>query len=265
MLRYERMISIIIATYNGEKYIEKTIKSALAQKDVDIEIIVVDDASLDNSYIILTELSKCDSRIKVLRNDINIGFCKTVNRALRECKGEYVIILDQDDLLQPDHCEKMIKEFDNETVMVFCDSIYINGEDSVIDDHEHCVHREVTVEDLAKGNYVPVQGLMIAGNILKKVGGYPERDEFPNYGEYDTWIRMSEYGRIIFCDSVKAFYRRHESNMTNDFNSKNVRIKLERYYWQCKKRLLSNKKVDTTTKIKIIFSTILGMIKAIVM
>lgn len=114
------MTSIIIALYNGEKYIEKTIQSLLVQ-NAEIEIIVMDDCSQDSSTKIVKQMMLKDSRIKLFNNSHNYGFCKTVNEGIKKALGKYIIVLGQDDILDANHIEIMSSKFDDDTVMVFCD------------------------------------------------------------------------------------------------------------------------------------------------
>lgn len=101
------MVSFIIATYNGEKYLQETVLSALNQINCEVEVIIIDDGSTDNSVKVARELEQSDSRVRSLKNQTNIGFCKTVNRGLSVAAGDYVVILDQDDILDINHCENM--------------------------------------------------------------------------------------------------------------------------------------------------------------
>jgi glycosyltransferase involved in cell wall biosynthesis len=90
-------ISIIIATYNGEPYINNTIFSIQNQDFNDVEIIVVDDCSQDNTVKVIEELMKIDPRIVLYQNEENKGTLYTKTKGILNCKGKYVMILDQDD------------------------------------------------------------------------------------------------------------------------------------------------------------------------
>lgn len=99
-------ISVIIALYNKEQYIEQCIESVLKQSLNDIEIIIVDDCSSDNSYNIVQEYAKKDNRIKCIRNDKNYNTGITRNRGIDAACGEYIYSLDADDFLYPNCLEK---------------------------------------------------------------------------------------------------------------------------------------------------------------
>lgn len=101
------MISIIIPVFNAEKYINRCIKSVVNQSYSELEIIVVNDGSIDNSLFICELLATQDSRIKVVSQD-NGGVSKARNTGLRLAKGEYVMFLDSDDYMLPDMCKTMM-------------------------------------------------------------------------------------------------------------------------------------------------------------
>lgn len=251
------MVSIIIAVYNGEKFLRKTIESALNQT-VEKEIITVDDCSNDGSSNILKDYEK-NSSIIVITNKINSGFCKSVNKGIKKASGEYILVLGQDDLLSSKHCEAMLKYFGKNTSMVFCDFDLMDENDRIYEKMNHCIHRNILIKDLYKRNPIPSVGLIMKTDKLLQVGGYPENKDYPQYGEYHTWIRMALAGDIIFCDDVRAMYRRHKANMTNGFNTKESRIMLNKYDVNCKKQLLNSSQVSFFDKLRI-YSYIFGKI-----
>ena len=245
------MISIIIAVYNGSEFVEKTIHSAIEQ-NIDKEIIIVDDCSTDDSYEIIDSISKKNDFIHVFRNDTNLGFCKSVNKAAKNASGEYILILGQDDLLEPDHCRKMIEKFDDNVSIVFCDYDLIDEDDQVFDSKPHCLNRDVSIKDFYKDNAIPSVGLVLRRDEFVSAGGYPENDLYSQYGEYHTWIRLALNGKILFCDSTKAKYRRHKNNMTNSFSSKDVLKKVNRYYNTCKMQIIKSPQINLKEKVYVL-------------
>mgnify|MGYP004530638581 CR=1 FL=1 len=258
------LVSFIIATYNGEKYLKKTVESALSQTGVQVEIIIIDDGSSDSSYIIAQKLQEHEEKkVVAIKNEENIGFCRTVNKGIKISRGDYVIILDQDDLLAKNHCISSIGDFDDETVMVFNDYYLIDETGKVFDTSSHCLHRNIEESDLISGNKIPAPGLMLKRSALLKIGGYPELEQFPNYGEYHTWIRMSEIGKIVFCPKNIAFYRRHESNMTNSFGDKSTAKKVAKYSIVCKEQFLKSNRVSFCEKCKTVYSILRDYIRCL--
>lgn len=103
-------ISIVVTSYNVEKYIEEALRSCINQTYKDLEIIVVDDCSTDSSKEIIKKLEKEDPRIQLLENDVNQGAGLARRRGIQYTTGEYVLILDGDDWLDPTFIEDLAKE-----------------------------------------------------------------------------------------------------------------------------------------------------------
>lgn len=103
------LVSIVTPNYNCQKYIAETIESVLKQTYTNWEMLIVDDCSTDGSYETALEYSKKDTRIKVFRNENNLGAAVSRNKALDVANGEYIAFLDSDDLWLPEKLEKQIK------------------------------------------------------------------------------------------------------------------------------------------------------------
>jgi glycosyltransferase involved in cell wall biosynthesis len=98
MFKDSPLVSVIIPTYNVSSYIEEAIHSITKQCYENIEVIVVDDCSTDDTYRKLTKLSKEDNRIKLYKNSVNEKICKTLNTAFSYSQGEYILRMDGDDI-----------------------------------------------------------------------------------------------------------------------------------------------------------------------
>ena len=117
------VISIVIPIYNMEKYLKKCIESVMNQTYKNLEIILVNDGSTDNSYKIMKEYSKLDNRIKLI-NKKNEGLSSARNVGINSSIGEYILNVDSDDWLEVDACENLIKEvFQKKSDMVIGDIV----------------------------------------------------------------------------------------------------------------------------------------------
>ncbi len=103
-------VSVLVTTFNGGKFVLETIDSLLDQTFDDFELIIVDDASTDSTFDLLTAYN--DPRIRLFRNIENLGISRTRNRALAHARGEYVAANDQDDISTPDRLEKEVAFLD---------------------------------------------------------------------------------------------------------------------------------------------------------
>lgn len=116
-------VSIIIPAYNTEAYIKKAIESALEQTLTDIEVIIVDDASSDQTVEVAKSFT--DQRVKVIINQQNLGVSAARNRALRAAQGEWVAILDSDDWYAPERLEKLVLLADTINADMITDDVYL--------------------------------------------------------------------------------------------------------------------------------------------
>lgn len=126
------LVSIITPTYNAEKYIRQTLQSVLDQSYQNWEMILADDASTDNTVVIIEEFAQKDNRIKLFKLSENCGNGFTRNVALEEASGKYIAYLDADDLWFPDKLEKQIQFLKTNSLYFtfsFYDSIDEEGND----------------------------------------------------------------------------------------------------------------------------------------
>lgn len=257
------MTSVVITVYNGENYIKETIASVQAQTS-EVEIIVVDDCSTDSSIEIVKKLEKQDSRITLIQNSTNKGFCESANTGIKNSQGEYILVLGQDDILEINHIETMLRYFSEKVSMVFCDYVLIDENGFVFDENNHCKHSDITIKDFCNGNSLPSPGLVIRRKSLEQAGLYYVNPKFRNYGEYYTWIKMSKIGEIVYCDAIRAKYRRHKNNITNSFSSKKVKKKLYKYQIICKKQIINDRRIGIKVKFKLLVDIVKIGLKAYV-
>jgi succinoglycan biosynthesis protein ExoO len=115
-------VSIIIPAYNTEQYITQAILSALAQTEPNLEVIVIDDASIDNTVNVVQEFS--DPRVRLIKNESNRGASYSRNRGIQEAKGEWVVPLDSDDWYAPERIEQLLKVAEAENADLVADDLY---------------------------------------------------------------------------------------------------------------------------------------------
>ncbi|MDY0572154.1 glycosyltransferase family 2 protein [Pasteurella multocida] len=102
------LVSVLICAYNVEKYIEECINAVINQTYKNLEIIIVNDGSSDNTYFLLKKLAEKDNRIKILNFNNHIGIISALNEGLKEIAGEYIARTDSDDITKPDWIEKIL-------------------------------------------------------------------------------------------------------------------------------------------------------------
>ncbi len=219
-------VVIVIPSYNGEKYIRETINSCIKQTYINIEIIVIDDNSKDNTLDIVNEFS--DS-VKLITNGKNQGLPKNINAVILASDSEYFIYLGHDDLLPQEHVATLVNEFDSSTVAVHCNSMAIDayGHEIGITRNDLIQQRknENIMYELSINNFISVIGMMHRTSSFKKIGGW--NTKYDLYGEWLYYIRILSVGTIKYTTLSTAFYRKHETNITNSLYNKN---KLKAYY-----------------------------------
>ena len=121
------MISVAMATYNGEQFLQEQLDSIFNQNYSDIEIIVCDDCSTDGTWALLKQNEEKDSRLHCYRNSSNLGFKKNFEKAISLCKGDYIALSDQDDIWEKEHLKKLLDVIgDND---IACgDAVLIDGD-----------------------------------------------------------------------------------------------------------------------------------------
>lgn len=233
-----KLITIIVPVYNGEKYIIETLESCEKQSYKNIEILIIDDCSKDNSVKKIEEYIKNKTRFKLVKNKKNLGMIKNINKGIDIALGEWIISLGQDDILNEKHVEKMLKTIDENTSFVFCESDLIdsNGKKYYISNNKDKIIKKLEriKYNLTKNNQINSCGLMYSKEKALKVGKYPFSEKYPCYGEWLFWLKLLSIGNIKFCQDIKSLYRRHENNMTNTFEQNDIKYLLNSYFWDCR-------------------------------
>ncbi len=129
------VISFIIANYNGSQFLGKAVASALAQRNVDVEVIIVDDCSSDDSAQIAQGIAKGDPRVRFFALAANSGPSVARNAALAHAKGEWIAVLDNDDLIHPDRAATLIAEAQASKADMIADNLVLF--DDIAATHAH--------------------------------------------------------------------------------------------------------------------------------
>ena len=150
--------SIVMPIYNTENYLDKALKSILNQTFKNFELILIDDCSSDRSYIICKNYADKDNRIKLLRNDINLGVAKTRNRALNNISGRYLTFLDSDDYIEVNLLETVYHLLVNEKI----DLLKYSCKEEYVNENEQVVYSKICqVENCFLNNKIEIQNKII--------------------------------------------------------------------------------------------------------
>ena len=111
----KQLISIAMTTYNGEAFLQAQLDSILSQSYKEFELVICDDNSSDKTWAILFEYEKKDKRVRIFRNEQNIGFVKNFEKAVSLCTGDYIALSDQDDIWEKKHLEVLLHNLNSAT------------------------------------------------------------------------------------------------------------------------------------------------------
>ena len=179
-------ISIIMPAYNAEKFIEESIISVINQTYKMWELLVIDDGSTDETLKIVYKLQKKDKRIKVYKNDVNIGVSQTRNYGMKLSEGDWIAFLDSDDIWDIEKLEKQInfsKKINSN--FVFSGVKYINREGIDFPGHFD-VPKYVSYKSILKQNVISCSSVLINKNLI----GDLEMKNDSTHEDFGFWIQV---------------------------------------------------------------------------
>lgn len=187
-------ISVIMSVFNGEKYLKEAVESILNQTYSNFEFIILNDASTDNTKNILLEFD--DPRIIIIENFENLGLTRSLNKALKLARGEYIARMDADDISHPLRFEKQVNFLDRNkkclVVGTFMCLIDDNGRKYGVsgqyEKSEDIKNRLLIQNEIGHGS------TMLRRLALEQAGYYNEN--FLYAQDYDLWLRLSEIGEL---------------------------------------------------------------------
>lgn len=211
MPTHQPLVSVVIVCHNQANYLTDAIESALGQTYHNLEILVIDDGSTDNTR----ETVQRFSQIRYI-HQVNEGLSAARNAGLRESRGPYVVFLDADDRLLPQALESGIDCFKS-----YPDSGFVfGGYRNVYDDGSTLPHNRSRVTEeyywhFLQGNFVGMHAtVMYPREVLERVGGF--NTELLACEDYELYLRIARYWQVVQHNALIAEYRRHVANMSRD-------------------------------------------------
>jgi cellulose synthase/poly-beta-1,6-N-acetylglucosamine synthase-like glycosyltransferase len=212
------LVSVIVPVFNGRDHVVAAIESALAQSMDRLEVVVVDDGSLDGSGDLAESISGRDPRVRVVRQE-NRGPSAARNTGVRESRGTYVGFLDADDLWLPEKLERQVPLIAVATGrVVFSDGFFMQNE-AVSGERILGAGRAASAIDfeaLLERNPIPVLTVLVERKLLLDVGGFDE--SLLSVEDWDLWFRLHATGRVSFIgvDEPLACYRVNPGGLSSD-------------------------------------------------
>lgn len=232
------LVTVMICTYNGERYLGATLDSVLAQTYPNMEVIVIDDGSRDGTISIIEQYAERDSRIRWFARE-NAGLPASRNYAFARAQGEWIAIIDQDDLCYPERLARQVAVAAAypSAGLVFCDTQYINGVGQNIGNHfaafslpDSFIRKGLASNLLInQGCYATSAACLIKRTTVDRLGPL---DESLRYAcDYEYFIRAGFEVDFAYTPDELVAWRRHagQETRTNFNRFKEVRSVLRSY------------------------------------
>lgn len=227
------LVTIICLCYNHERFIKEALDSVMAQTYPNLEIIIVDDYSTDNSVEIIAAYCQAHPFIRFISTGSNKGNCAAFNEGWRSASGEFIIDFATDDVLLPDRVEKQVAAFqsvDESYGVVYSDALYISDDSKPIRNHykrdkqgkllSFAPSGDVFKELLSRYFICPPT-MMMRHTVLEKLNGY---DETLAYEDFDFWVRSSRFFKYLYLDRVTTKRRVHDASLSRGFYKAGSRL-----------------------------------------
>lgn len=253
------LVSVVLATYNGEKYLSKQLESLFEQTYSNIEIIAVDDKSSDNTVNILQEYAAKHNNMKVYVNEINLGFIKNFEKGCTLTSGSFIAFCDQDDYWVADKIKKMTAAI-GEHPVIYCDSVVCD---------ENLNSKGIKISDLVNFKLwnnclqLVVFCRIYAHAMLFKKSFFNIAYPFLAVIPPDWWLPYLStfHGGMKYLPEPLVLYRQHQDNVSGVVGSKRkkrnkisrsertrldkekIRIRINAFYNACPDSMTEEKKV----------------------
>lgn len=212
-------INILMATYNGRRYVAKQIESILNQTYQDFRLIISDDCSTDSTPKILEEYEAKDSRIEIYYHGENQGVVANFEFLIGKVRSEYFMFSDQDDIWEPDKIEKTLKKLEDENLdLVYTDLSVVDSRLNVIAPSywslkglDYRIKKYNNFESLYLNNFVTGCTMLVKSKWINEFLPLPKDSK---YILHDYWISLviSQSGKIGYVDEQTVKYRQHGNN-----------------------------------------------------
>ncbi|WP_439583995.1 glycosyltransferase [Dyadobacter bucti] len=205
------LVTVILTSYNQEKYIEEALTSVFYQTYPYIQLIVVDNASTDNTLALIERFRVTSPAFQLIKNNVNAGLCRAFNQGLSLAHGKYVIDLSGDDILISGRIEDQVSAFEElseEYAVVFSNATYVDAAGRNVRNHYPVDKSSKSLQSVPSGDvyknileryFICTPTMMMRTAILNQLGGY---DENLLFEDFDFWIRSSVKFKYFYLDEI---------------------------------------------------------------
>lgn len=216
-------VSVVVPSYNRADYISETIRSILAQSFTDLELIFIDDGSTDDTESIVKAFADKDSRVKYFKQ-ANSERAIARSYGMTLAKGEYLCLVDSDDIWYPQKLEKQVARMDADTQLV-CSYAAVDRID-MQSNPVKAAKRQLEgysgniYEELLQRNFIPSVTPMIRKKYIEIVGA--QRTEFIPYEDWDFWLRLARIGKFEHIKEPLGAYRLHPGQSVQNVKAERI-------------------------------------------
>lgn len=206
-------ITILMSVYNSRRYLREAIESILHQTFKNFEFIIVDDRSTDGSLDILNEYAQKDPRIRLIKNEKNLGLTRSLNKSIKAATGKYIARMDSDDIADAERLEKQIGFMTKNPDVVLLGTAFheIDQNGNVLASKAFPLDDNKLKHVLIKLNPFCHASVIIRRSALDMSGFYNE--DMPKAQDYDLWFRLANAGKIANLPEP-LIKRRYDKNIS---------------------------------------------------
>lgn len=213
-------VTVVITCYNYAQFLPQAVTSVLTQSGVAVDVVIVDDASTDESLAVARRFAAADSRVKVIANEPNLGAVGAFNRGLDQAAGEYLVRLDADDLLTPGSLERsvaVLRAF-QEVGLVYGHPLHFSGDDlpparTAARWWDVWSGREWLAARCLDGtNVITSPEVVMRRSVLGRIGGMRPLD---HTHDMELWLRIAAHADIAYIGGAdQAWHREHTASLS---------------------------------------------------
>ncbi|MGG3937829.1 glycosyltransferase [Geobacillus stearothermophilus] len=228
----EPLVTIFTAVYNHEKYLEDYFKSIISQTYNNIELVIIDDCSTDNSVIIIEKwmdkLKSRFNRVVFISRNVNKGLVYNCNEAIQIAKGDYICLFASDDIMAPHNIEYKVEylEKNKNIALVYSDGFFIDENATYGNLDKHIISKFSKKQKLYEGEvfqklidfgcFIPAPTVLLRREIVLKLGGYSSEYMFE---DYQMWLKIAKEYKVGLVNKPLVYYRLSTNSLSRSVDN----------------------------------------------
>jgi glycosyltransferase involved in cell wall biosynthesis len=229
-------VDVVVPCYNYGRFLADAVESVLNQEGVNLHVLIIDNASEDDSLEVASELAARDRRVKVIAHSVNRGHTSSYNEGIDKASAEYFLILDADDLLAPGALARALAVLENNPGVCF--AYGVEGRLDEGDRPQRKISRTSAGTSVASGrefirglcrwpvNRIGANTVVRRTSAQKRAGYY--RPSLPYTDDLEMWLRLATLGGVARVPDIQAIRRYHGTRMSVHYQSRQARDFIER-------------------------------------